>query len=38
MQEYDRVTRGRTNAFLALCLLLLPLFLWLRERHLAARG
>lgn len=32
MQEYDRVTRGRTNAFLALCLLLLPLFLWLSRQ------
>ena len=32
MQEYDRVTRNRTNAFLALCLLLLPLFLWLSRQ------
>ena len=26
MQEYDRVTRNRTNAFLALCLLLTAVF------------
>lgn len=32
MQEYDRVTRNRTNALLALCLLLLPLFLWLSRQ------
>ncbi|MFM6988768.1 MAG: mechanosensitive ion channel domain-containing protein, partial [Arenimonas sp.] len=39
MQEYDRVTRERTNAFLALSLLLLPLFLWLsRQAKLMLAG
>ncbi len=32
VREYDRVTRSRTQAFLALSLLMLPLFLWLSRR------